>query len=189
VSAARNGTIIHSFSRTGRQQMKTMRPPWRTARLRLAKAGAGSAKNMTPKREMTASAPPGGKAETAASSTRNCAASPSAAARSRARATIGSEMSTPSAAPPDPTRRIASSVVSPQPQPMSMTRSPGCSAAAAKRGSEAGLRTRSCSSWRRTQFAPLAPFQSVSCLEAYSAILDMNYFQAGEARGLPFSTT
>jgi hypothetical protein len=54
-STAPSGTATHGFSSRARQQSMTSRPPGFSARRRLAKAAAGSAKNMTPKRETSRS--------------------------------------------------------------------------------------------------------------------------------------
>ena len=53
--AALNGAVISGFSAGGRQQTKAIRPPGLSALRILAKAAAGSAKNITPKRENAAS--------------------------------------------------------------------------------------------------------------------------------------
>ena len=58
----RSGTVISGFSASARQQTKASRPPGFRAPRRLAKAAGGSAKNITPKREKTASKLAGSKA-------------------------------------------------------------------------------------------------------------------------------
>ena len=126
------GTSSHWLAASGCQHANTSRPPGRVADLMLAKAATGSAKNITPKREMTMSKPAGSSDSTCASPCRNVTlARPAASASARARASIGPDRSRPSAWP-GATSRAAASVVPPQPQPTSSTFPPGRRAAASR---------------------------------------------------------
>ena len=157
--AAFSGVISQGLSRGSRQQVNASRPVGFSALRRLAKLRAGSAKNITPKREIMRSAHSPLRSWIVASATRNCAGEDSAAARSLARAIIGAEISTPSARPEAPVTRATASVVAPQPQPTSMTRSPGAAPADFSRRSVTGARTPSCISCRSIQRRPPGPFQ------------------------------
>jgi len=53
--AAASGTVIQGFSANGRQQTKLSRPPCFSPLRMLPKAAVGASKNITPKREKTAS--------------------------------------------------------------------------------------------------------------------------------------
>jgi hypothetical protein len=97
-----------------------------------AKAATGSAKNIVPKRDMTASNLAGSSRCTCASPCWNTALRrPAASALALARASIGPERSRPTAWP-GAMIAAAASVVPPQPQPTSSTWLPGTRPAAAR---------------------------------------------------------
>src|SRR6185437_15579122 len=100
--AAMSGAKAHTFSVGARQQTNTRRPPGFKALRMLPKAAAGSAKNITPKREATTSNC-GVNGWTEASASTKAVFLPPRAARARASASMGAEMSSPTARPPGPT--------------------------------------------------------------------------------------
>jgi hypothetical protein len=98
---ASSGRAAQGFVARSCQQTNDSRPFGRAAVRKLLNAAQGSSKNMTPKREYTASNALGAKAY--------ACASPSASAivgrpatRSRARSSIGGDISTPSTCPDGP---------------------------------------------------------------------------------------
>src|ERR1700731_2800830 len=70
----------NGLSRGSRQQANPSRPDGFSARCRLAKESAGSAKNITPKRDTRRSKPAGTNGYTVASASTNSTGSPGAAA-------------------------------------------------------------------------------------------------------------
>jgi hypothetical protein len=152
------------LSFAARQQVKTTRPPRLSAPRRLAKAPVGSAKNITPKRETSASNDAGAKTWVAASARMN-AIGDSGDARRRAASSIGPETSRPTARPLGPTRRAISIVVPPPPHPTSRTRSPAASRARSNSASVIGANTTSCLASRSSQRRAAAPFQNAICSE------------------------
>ena len=113
----------NGFSRGSRQQAKASRPDGFSPRRRLAKERAGSAKNITPKRETRRSKLAGSNGYTVASASTKSTGRP-AGATWRARASIGPEMSMPSTCPLGPTFCASAIEMAPLPQPTSMMRSP-----------------------------------------------------------------
>src|SRR5476649_1518928 len=119
-----NGVKAQTLSGMARQQTKASLPPGFSAFRILANAAPGSAKNMTPNREVTTSYS-GLKEWFDASASTNCAGFDAALARARATPSIGAEISRPVTAPCGPAASANAKVVVPQPQPMSSTFSPG----------------------------------------------------------------
>ena len=113
----------NGFSRGSRQQMNASRPDGRNPFRILAKESAGSAKNITPNRETSASKLPGLNGYTVASARTKSTGAPSGVT-CRARASIGPDMSMPMTWPLRPTLGASAMVVAPQPQPTSRIRSP-----------------------------------------------------------------
>ena len=159
--AAASGAKAHGLSRRGRQQTKTIRPPGASAVRRLRKAAAGSAKNITPKREKRRSKS-GANRRSAASATSNVTGAPPA--RPRASSIIGAEMSTPTTEPPGATRPAMTSEVVPQPQPTSRTRSPARGAARSITAVEIDARLRSIRSRPLIHRSAAWPFQYSCCV-------------------------
>ena len=114
-------------------------------------------------------------------------------ARSRARASIGSEMSSPSTSPPGLTRAAKSIVVAPQPAAESMTRSPGLGfAAAISRWRPGAAPDPDVPDGRSIRPSDPLQYSAWAASSAWTGAADMKLplsAQAGEASGLPFSTT
>ena len=141
------------------------RPPGRRARARLAKAAAGSSKNMTPKWLMTTSTTASQKGWTWASPTTNVTlARPSAAAASAAWSTIWRDRSMPRAVTPG-AARAARRVASPFPHPTSSTNSSAAMAAAVSSGPTRSASAGAARAWDSAQLAPSGPFQASACEE------------------------
>lgn len=115
-------SVTQAFCSTGPQHTKVRRASAAIARRIFAKASAGSAKNMTPKREATCVKCAGGKACALASASMKRARDFAVAARAVATPSMGFEMSAPSTSPDGPTISASFRVVVPHPQPMSSTR-------------------------------------------------------------------
>ena len=106
-----------------------MRPDGRNALRKLAKETAGSAKNITPKRDTRRSKLAAVERIDRGVRQHEIERQP-VGASCRARASIGAEISTPSTKPDGATRSANAIVVAPQPQPTSRIRSPGFAAGA-----------------------------------------------------------
>src|SRR5712691_520152 len=150
------------------------RPPGRSAPARLRKADFGSAKNMTPKREVRRSTLPGGKAWVCASASSVVRlAMPCSATRRRNSPSIGSAMSIPVTWPVDPTAAASGKAVAPGPQPTSSTCSPGAALASARSRCATSILRASWISARLTQRGPATSFQycRISALAASACSL------------------
>ena len=91
---------MNMFSAGARQHTKASRPPGTNPLRILAKARGGSAKNITPKREKTASNVAGAKTWVwTSASIKDTLATPASAARRRARSSNGREISHPITVP------------------------------------------------------------------------------------------
>ena len=141
-AALRSGRWSSSFSSKLRQQTNPSLPVGRSALLRLRKAIVGSAKNMTPNREKTASNDPVSKRGSCASPHTKPTLSGKPGSR-WATWTAARNRSRPMTRPPAPTAAASTAGVPPIPQPRSRTRSPGESRSASSAARPSGS---SCSS-------------------------------------------
>ena len=130
---------------------------------RLAKAASGSAKNITPKREITTSngRRPAPTCATSAAQPLDRRGARRCRARPRRRRSSAWAMSAPTTTPPARRAAAARRVVGPVPQPTSSTRSPGRSPAAANSTSDTGASWRSIGVGdRRPSASARSPVQS-----------------------------
>lgn len=164
---------MNGFSSMSRQAMNRSPAPARAARRRFAKARTESSKNITPKRETTASKAPASKAWSCASARTNETGTSSRSARAPAASSIGPEMSTPTHVPAGPSRRARATVVPPVPQPTSSTLPPRPSGTASTSRSCSGRYNASTTSWASTQALPDGPFQRAACSSSGLSLASM----------------
>ena len=147
------------------------RPPGRTARQMLARADAGSAKNISPNRECTASnsRPPPATATRsalAASAVTPAPGRPAAESRRCAAAAICPTMSTALTQPSGATSAASATAEMPGPHPMSMIRSPGLAPRAIRAAEPCRPIAASIASACSSQTAASRPKCSAACMPA-----------------------
>ena len=162
VSAA-SGTVYQAQRSIACGTTNASRPPGRRARARLAKAAAGSSKNITPKWLTTTSVTASQKGCTWASPETNVTlVRPSSAAASAACSTISLDRSMPRAVTPG-AARAARRVAPPIPHPTSSTNSSAEMAAAVSSGPTRSASSGEARAWDSAQLAPSGPFQASAC--------------------------
>ena len=146
-----------------RQTTARSAPPGAVARRRFANAATGSAKNMTPKRDVRRSNASGSNGCVPASAHTKRGAGVSPAARSRATSIMGAERSTPVHVADAPSRRASAMVVAPVPQPTSSTFVAPSAAAVSASSASTGRKRSSSTACAATHASPELPFHRAAC--------------------------